>query len=125
MDLEFKLIIGFFSTIALVVVLLVGVKLIANKPIFNYSEGERVGVLRKISKKGLFYKTYEGELMLNAGMGTVKLDTFNFSVSSQSVADSLNANIGKEIKIHYNQYLLVPYRVGSRSYVIDGFELVE
>ena len=98
-----------------------GGKLIAKKPMLNYSEGERVGVLRKISKKGLFYKTYEGELMLNAGLGTVKLDTFNFSVTRASLADSLKTQIGKEVILTYEQYLIVPYSVGSTSYIIKDF----
>ena len=45
---------------------------------FTYSEGERVGVVQKFSKKGNVFKTYEGELLLTNGMNSEK---FLFSVS--------------------------------------------
>lgn len=123
MSIQSKLIGSFFLLFIICAVLSVGTKLVGKKPVLHYSKGERIGVLRKLSKKGLFYKTYEGELMLNAGLGSVKLDTFNFSVSDESVADSLLHQIGETMKLQYNEYLFVPYNVGATSYLVDGYEI--
>lgn len=100
-------------------------KLVATKPLIEFSKGERIGVLRKLSKKGWYYKTYEGELMLNAGLGSVKLDTFNFSVQDQTVADSLLANLGQNLKLTYTEYKLMPYKVGNTNYLITSFKKSE
>ena len=115
-----------FITVFSLIIANVVVKFSVSQPCFHYSEGERIGVLRKLSKKGFFYKTYEGELMLNAGMGSVKLDTFNFSLDANSpIADSLLNNIGKEIKLSYDEYLIVPYSIGSSNYLINSYSIIE
>lgn len=99
--------------------------LFLNTPIIPYSKGQRQGIVRKISDKGIFWKTTEGELMMNANLGTVKLDTFSFSVQDKEVADSIRVHSGKEVVLYYSQYLFVPYRVGSTSYLIDSVAVVK
>lgn len=118
-------VIAIFSLFGLYLLTTVSTKLLFNQPTLHYSEGERIGVLRKFSKKGLIWKTYEGELMLNAEMGSVKLDTFLFSVENQSTADSITLYIGEKVKLKYNQYLVVPYSIGSTSYIIYSVEKIE
>ena len=39
-----------------------------------------------------------------------------------TVADSLLTKLGKEITLSYDEYLLVPYRVGSTGYLITGYK---
>lgn len=92
------------------------------KPVIHFSEGERVGVVRKLSKKGWIWKTYEGELMLNAGMGTTVLDTFNFSVPNDSIAKALLNAMGENVVLHYDQYIYVPWKVGGSNYLIKDFK---
>lgn len=126
MDYQFDKVI--FAIVGLVFLSIFGhviVKFSISEPKYHYSEGERIGVLRKLSKKGLIHKTFEGELMLNAGLGSVKLDTFLFSVSSESVADSLMQHIGENLKLKYDEYLIVPYSIGSNGYLIKSFEVAE
>ena len=86
-----------FIIVPLLILVTVISKLSFSEPFFKYSEGERIGVVRKFSKKGLKWKTYEGEMMLNAGMGTVKLDTFNFSVTREDIASQIKNNIGNNM----------------------------
>lgn len=114
---------GFFYIFALILIGSIAYKHFSEAPFIDYSEGERIGVLRKFSKKGLIYKTWEGELMLNAGMGTVKLDTFNFSCPNKDVASFLKDNLGQEIILTYKQGLLMPYKLGSTSYLITSANL--
>jgi hypothetical protein len=57
---------------------------------FTYSEGNRSGLLQKFSYKGNFFKTYEGELVLNSltPNGTVapySMEKFYFSVANDSL----------------------------------------
>ena len=122
MKLEFlDIVFGFFILVILVVGSIMIAKFTYTEPVYEYSEGERIGVLRKLSKKGVFHKTYEGELMMN--VGSMKLDTFNFSVANQATADSLLLHIGKEMKLHYKEYLIVPFSMGSTDYLIDGYQI--
>lgn len=61
----------------------------------KYSDGIRGGHLQKFSSKGVFWKTYEGELALS-GLKTIKIvddsrisNTFEFSVEDEGVAKEL------------------------------------
>lgn len=97
--------------------------LVGTTPAFEFSEGSRVGVLRKLSNKGMMFKTWEGELMLNANMGALALDTFLFSVADDSIALELNKHLGETLELHYIEYYFVPYRVGDQSYIITDFTI--
>lgn len=75
------------------------------------SEGKRVGVLTKFSYKGLFIKSYEGELNMggirnytdgNGRRGTVA-NVWEFSCSNPDVAKQLDNLVGKEVSIKYLQ----------------------
>ncbi len=74
---------------------------------FVYSEGTRVGILYKFSKKGTLFKTYEGEMMLpgysRSGL-EASTKTFYFSVTDEALAQKLMENQGDELEIHYNNY---------------------
>lgn len=76
---------------------------------YVYSEGTRVGILYKFSKKGAVYKTYEGEMVLpglkfrqqNSGISS---NMFYFSVTDEELAKKLMDSQGMEIELHYEQY---------------------
>lgn len=87
---------------------------------FTYSEGERVGVLQKFSKKGNVFKTYEGELMLSNGISS---KSFNFSVIEDSIATKLMTFEGQKVSVHYEQkHSTLPWR-GETTYFITEVEL--
>ncbi len=99
-----------------------------------YSDGFREGALQKFSRRGNVFKTYEGEMVQlgfgqRASTGLVNANYFYFSVADNAVADSLEANTGKVVKLHYIQYRRsLPWRGenynGKNSdagqYVVDG-----
>ncbi|HMN32624.1 MAG: hypothetical protein IT215_02205 [Chitinophagaceae bacterium] len=101
-----------------------------------YSDGIRDGVLYKFSRKGNVFKTYEGELIqpgLRASQRGTSINTnnFNFSVLDEVIADSLQAVIGKTVKLHYIQYRKnLPWRGENYNsnnqengqYIIDRIE---
>ena len=74
---------------------------------FVYSEGTRVGILYKFSKKGTIFKTYEGEMVL-PGLkfkaqqnSNISSNMFYFSVDDEKIAKKLMANQGAEIELQY------------------------
>jgi hypothetical protein len=74
----------------------------------NYSEGERIGFLTKFSKKGRFWKSWEGELNLTqTGMNTSSL--FEFSIDNDKEDPKLITMIdsavsyGWKVKLTYHE----------------------
>ena len=92
----------------------------------EYSEGSRSGVIQKLSKKGVIWKTWEGELNLgyndsridSEGRQTIAPAVFIFSCSSDGTAKSLAdaEQAGRRVTIGYKQYLLRGWDKGSTSY---------
>ncbi|MFT7344882.1 MAG: hypothetical protein ACI9XP_001471 [Lentimonas sp.] len=98
---------------------------------FVYSEGTRVGILYKFSKKGTFFKTYEGEMLL-PGIGNKKAvgnnmttNNFLFSVDNEELANQLMESQGMELELHYKNFNnSLPWRGDSYEkedgqYVVD------
>ena len=97
---------------------------------FVYSSGTRVGILYKFSKKGTFFKTFEGEMVLpgvrtknNAGISS---NMFHFSVADEELANKLMESQGMELELHYENYNnSLPWRGDNYSeaegqYVVDS-----
>jgi hypothetical protein len=92
---------------------------------WSYSEGERAGILQKFSRKGWVFKTYEGELAMSIVPG-VTPTIWDFSVRDRSVAEKLNAALGKRVALHYTEHRGVPTSwFAETPYFVDGFRLVE
>lgn len=92
---------------------------------WNYSEGERAGILQKFSRKGWVFKTYEGELAMSIVPG-VTPTIWDFSVRDGSVAEKLNAALGKRVSLHYTEHRGVPTSwFAETPYFVDGFRLIE
>ena len=97
----------------------------------SYSTGVRAGTIIKLSKKGVVFKTWEGQLSVNT-FGAVKSDNqlseiFEFSV--QKGQDSIynvlqKASLsGERINLHYiERYAVLPWR-GSTKYFVESVEL--
>jgi hypothetical protein len=95
-----------------------------------YDEGVRAGNVVKISKKGVIFKTYEGQLNLQS-FGALKgaspfMETFDFSVEKNrpEVIEALEAVAltGERINLHYiKRYAKFPWR-GKTKYFITEVE---
>lgn len=110
--------------IALIAILAVG--LLCGKiliPTFgDYSDGERSGILQKFSSKGMFVKTYEGELALEGIKMTSDKSAssvFEFSVKTDSIAEQLKELVGKKVTLHYTQVIHANAFDGDTDYFID------
>jgi hypothetical protein len=85
-----------------------------------YSDGERVGVLQKLSRKGWLCKTYEGELALYVVSG-VAPQIWSFTIRDENVAKKLNESLGKRVRLHYDEHLgLITNCFGDTTYFVDG-----
>jgi hypothetical protein len=74
---------------------------------YTYSSGDRAGYIQKISKKGWICKTWEGELAMANLPGTMP-QIFSFTVRSDSIAQILEQNAGKQVSLTYEQHRGVP-----------------
>jgi hypothetical protein len=91
---------------------------------WSYSEGERVGILQKLSHKGFVCKTSEGELALYVVAG-MSPQIWSFTVRDAQVARQLDSMLGERIRLHYTEHLGVPTSCfGDTSYYVDGATLV-
>jgi len=106
-----------------VIVIIALVKLFGGVPI-EYSSGERVGVPVKVSYKGFFCKTYEGQMNVgvasNTGAGTVVPTTWNFSVADPNIVNQINeaADKGERVTLEYTQPLLSATCVSGSGYIV-------
>lgn len=119
----------FFRYLVLIVVL---VALVISTFLYFgiYDEGVRAGNVVRISKKGMIFKTYEGQLNLQS-FGALKgttpfAETFDFSVEKdqQEVIRELEAVAlsGERINLHYiKRYMKFPWR-GNTKYFITEVE---
>ncbi len=93
---------------------------------YTYSEGTRAGSLVKISKKGSFLKTYEGQLKL----GGINLDhpskglsdTWSFSISDKSVAQQLEKLQGQKVILRYKEINKAMPWQGDTNYFVTAIE---
>jgi hypothetical protein len=122
-----------FGTTVIGLATLASAAIIGGCPILNswhYSEGDRVGMVNKISKKGLIWETYEGEMVLEGIVSDGKAsgaNTWDFAVDNylpvskrdelkKKVEDSMNAQ--QKVKIHYvQQASTYPWRSGSNALI--------
>jgi hypothetical protein len=92
---------------------------------WNYSSGERAGYVQKFSHKGWLCKTWEGELTMMAVPGSIP-EKFLFSVRDDRVAGSINASMGKKVKIYYEQHKGVPTTCfGETEYYVTELKVLD
>jgi len=90
-----------------------------------YSEGMRAGQVIKLSKKGVIFKTYEGELntmMMPSSntMGTITPNVWNFSVLNREVAEQImkSSAAGERMELHYKEkYFKFPWQGDTKYFV--------
>jgi len=89
-----------------------------------YSNGERVGYVQKISRKGWVCKTWEGELAMVSMPGTAP-EIFYFTVPSDAVARKVMDAAGQRVALIYEQHRGVPSKCfGETEYFIIGVRVL-
>jgi hypothetical protein len=87
---------------------------------FAYSDGVRTGYVQKISKRGWFCKTWEGELAMSPVPGSAP-QIFQFSVPDSKVAEAIERTSGHQVSLAYEQHRGVPSACfGETEYFVTG-----
>jgi hypothetical protein len=109
----------------LVLIIIIGLaSFIYMRYYFTYSEGNRAGLLQKVSYKGNLFKTYEGELVLSSVESSrdvaLASEKFQFSVTDKNTAEKLTGLQGHFVVVHYTQkHGKLPWR-GDSEYFVDS-----
>ena len=91
---------------------------------FIYAEGTKAGQLNTFQKKGILFKTWEGKIIQSGFRANVQSNEFDFSVTSESVAEQLLRCSGKEVELHYKRYIgTLPWRGLERNIVDSVYEV--
>jgi hypothetical protein len=91
---------------------------------FVFGEGVKAGTLNYVVKKGFIFKTYEGRLIQTGLKSTsptsMQSNEFTFSIEDPAIAERLMLNSGKEVELHYKEYIgSVPWR-GYSEFIVDS-----
>lgn len=90
---------------------------------FSYSQGQRAGVLQRLSLHGWVCKTFEGELAMVTGPGLAPVPWY-FTVRDAAVAQQLNQAVGKAVVLHYREHRGLPTTCfGMTSYFVDRVDV--
>lgn len=84
---------------------------------YDYSSGDRVGIVQKFSKRGWIFKTWEGELTM-VTVPSITVETFLFTVRDEAVVRAINENLGKRMALSYEQHKGLPGWFGDTEYYV-------
>lgn len=99
----------------------------------SYSEGERVGIVTKISHKGWQNKTWEGQLNLGGltsnAQGHLETNVWAFTIPDEDEA-SLKIlqeaqRTQKPVVIRYKEWMIRPGCQTDSGYIVQGAEFVK
>ena len=95
---------------------------------YEYSEGQRTGTIYKLSRKGVIWKTWEGEMSLGLvasnSNGQLINRIFHFSISDDALAEELlEIDSDQIVTLKYRQYLMRGYKYGSTQYDIVDYSI--
>jgi len=83
-----------------------------------YSEGVRSGELIKISKKGITFKTWEGEM--SQGISGAQIFKFSVEGNQEGVVDDLKKLQGRYVKVTYIERYGAFFWLGDTKYFITS-----
>jgi hypothetical protein len=76
-------------------------------------------------KKGVIFKTYEGQLQLAGAAIMNKESTFEFSVLNEAIYDQIQALEGKNIRLHYEEKVDACPWQGDTDYIVTKAEEIK
>lgn len=95
---------------------------------YVFGDGVKAGELNQLTYKGYVWKTYEGRVIQAGFKGansrnlagiTVESYIFDFSVADKAIAEELMRCSGKNVELHYKEYLgSLPWR-GQQKHIVD------
>lgn len=96
---------------------------------FDFSDGQRTGVIYKFSRKGIVCKTWEGTMAISTGQAVAELVNFDFAVENEDPALIAEVNrvinSGERVRLTYNQRQLTGLCAPDSNYWITKVESVK
>ncbi|MCE5346068.1 MAG: hypothetical protein LLG13_07255 [Bacteroidales bacterium] len=115
-----------FKWFLFLVVLLAGI-FVYWKYFYTYSEGYRAGLLQKFSNKGVFFKTYEGELILSSVSTNKEVaiasEKFHFTVTNKTLVRQFDTLQGEMVIVHYREMNSPVFWRGDSPYLVDSVKV--
>ena len=118
------------GAIMLVFAVLIGGRACGIAP--EYSHGERTGVVTKFSRKGIVFKSWEGELNQGGmrresdGEGGTNLvaNVIGFNVSDEKTVEKVRQahRGGKPVSLEYQQWFIAPMTINNSRVVVGVHE---
>ena len=113
-----------FLVIGLIVLVLVGGVIFWWRHYFVFGEGVKAGNLNFIVRKGYVFKTWEGKLIQTGfrttAPGALQSNEFQFSITNDNLARSLERASGKFVELRYKEYIApLPWRGMSKYIVVE------
>lgn len=85
---------------------------------YTVSDGTRSGLLFKISRKGVVFKTFEGQLHLGGSAIMSDQSVWNFSVKNRETYEQLQQLEGQNVRLYYKEVVdAFPWQ-GDTDYLI-------
>lgn len=89
----------------------------------DYSDGSRVGVITKISTKGLLFKSNEAEMLVALPVdvaGTTQPERFDFNVSPETLKAAQEAmQSGRRVEVRYRQWAWTPITIEHSHVAVE------
>lgn len=81
----------------------------------TYGDGDRAGVVIRLSKKGLLIASWEGSMVLSGAGQGLGVSEFEFSTRDEAMAQELEGALksGLPTVIHYRQWYFAPSSIDS------------
>lgn len=89
----------------------------------TYSEGVRSGELIKFSRKGVIFKTWEGEI--SQGISGAQIFQFSVLDRDQEVIESMKAAEGQYVRVNYEERFATFAWWGETKYFITSIEVTD
>lgn len=97
------------------------------KYFYTYSEGYRAGLLQKFSKKGVIFKTYEGEMILSSVATNKEIaiasEKFFFTMINKDLIRQFDTLQGQNVIVHYIQKNGSVFWRGDSKYLVDSVQV--
>jgi hypothetical protein len=88
----------------------------------NFSSGERIGIVTKLSEKGLIFKSWEGSMLIALPIevaGSTTPEEFEFNVDPAVVQDVQKAmQSGKRVTLVYRQWCMCPWSIDHNHVIV-------
>jgi prepilin-type N-terminal cleavage/methylation domain-containing protein len=112
--------------VVMIIAIIASIAMMGSGGGFAPSNGDRVGIVTKLSKTGFYWDTWEGELILG-GTGVVTAGTWSFSVDNAEVVKKIQDSMaaGKKVKLTYHKNFWWHPSRGWTRYFITGVTPVE